>query len=187
MNQTSNATIVRLGTAVPKQEVTQAEALDLSREIICENDRQVRLMKMLLRKSGVNSRRTVIPWDSGEFWELGNGIEARGPATGDRVALYDRYAPVLAAESCRQALGLAEEQVNTMHREQLPEQDLLRDPDGVQSSSMALQTDPTTIDPRSVTHLVTVSCTGFAAPGFDWRWQMRWVCLQRSSECRLGS
>jgi len=34
----------------------------MSREIICENKRQDRLLSMLFRKSGVQRRRTVVPY-----------------------------------------------------------------------------------------------------------------------------
>ena len=60
--------IIRLATAVPKQTVTQHDALSMSSDIICRDERQRRLLRMLFRKSGVANRRTVIPWQTAYRW-----------------------------------------------------------------------------------------------------------------------
>lgn len=125
--------ILGLGTAVPPDRVSQQHALEMSAELICENARQERLLRMLFRKSGVEHRRTVLPWRIGYTWKqhegpLGLGC---GPTTADRMRMYDQYAAPLARRAAAAALKNAE------------------------------------LGPRDVTHLITVSCTGFGAPGVD--------------------
>ncbi|MEL6105175.1 MAG: type III polyketide synthase [Planctomycetota bacterium] len=161
--QGNHGSIIALGTAVPAQAVTQDQALEVSGDIICENDRQKRMLRMLYRKSGVSSRRTVIPWSASEFWTK---KEHRGPGTGMRIEMYERYAPLLASASSRAALGLPSP-THDVTTKQSPK-DPLMVPGGVESVSAGVAVKPARIDPKTVTHLVTVSCTGFAAPGFDW-------------------
>ncbi|MEO1523945.1 MAG: type III polyketide synthase [Planctomycetota bacterium] len=151
-----------IGTAVPAQAVQQDQALAVSSEIICETERQKRMLRMLYRKSGVTSRRTVIPWEVSEFWDE---TSTRGPGTAMRVEMYERYAPLLATESSRRALGLGAE---VEPPREGPSGDPLFEPGGIESSGFGPLETSRTFDPASVTHLVTVSCTGFAAPGFDW-------------------
>jgi predicted naringenin-chalcone synthase len=192
--------IIGLGTAVPRQAVTQAEALAMSSEISCENERQRRIMRMMFRKSGVNTRRTVIPWKTAYFWNDTAGSSGRGPGTGDRMMLYEQFAPGLAGKACRRALGMTSNEAEitksvataatagAVHTScetprQAPSSSRFADPrgqvvatgeadvqelDGIESDGFGPFRQPLGIDPGSITHLVTVSCTGFAAPGLDW-------------------
>lgn len=162
-----HGSIVALGTAVPAQAVTQEQALEVSSDIICEDDRQKRMLRMLYRKSGVTSRRTVIPWQSSGFW---SETELRGPGTGARVQMYERYAPLLATASSRAALGLSPQECPTSVSAEVSSRtdDPLLQPGGIESDHLSPTGHPASFDPKTVTHLVTVSCTGFAAPGFDW-------------------
>ncbi|MCO8124601.1 type III polyketide synthase [Stieleria sp. TO1_6] len=154
---------------MPGQEVTQDDALAMSSDIICQDERQKRLLRMLFRKSGVTSRRTVIPWKTAYFWNKDGGAAGRGPGTGDRMSLYERYAPPLATEACRQAMGMDASDLQLVPiRERLEGCDPLGSDGEVQSDGFGPISTPLKIDPASVTHLVTVSCTGFAAPGLDW-------------------
>lgn len=142
--------IIGLGTASPPESVTQADALAMSSDVICEDARQERMLRMLFRKAGVESRRTVIPWQSGYAWkamkqadpssvqEGGAPVKTtssvcHGPTTAERGHLYREFAPPLAIEAARNAL------------------------------------DNASLDPQKITHLVTVSCTGMEAPGVDLR------------------
>lgn len=120
----------------------------MSREIICENKRQDRLLSMLFRKSGVQRRRTVVPYRIAYQWKQESDVGGRGPSTGQRMSLYQQFAPSLAGEACRSAFGM-----DALMEEIESKQTVL--------SKRVLQ-------PRDVTHLVTVSCTGFSAPGLDW-------------------
>lgn len=146
----------------------------MSSEIICSDERQRRLLRVLFRKSGVTQRRTVIPWqtayqwnesadfsDSGSHQTVETMPVCKGPGTGERMLLYETHAPPLAIEACRGAL----------------QQPLLCN-DSIDSDVFRLSGEPagesagrhaSNLDASSITHLVTVSCTGFAAPGLDWK------------------
>lgn len=154
---------------MPGQVVTQEDALAMSGDIICKDERQKRLLRMLFRKSGVKTRRTVIPWKTAYFWNEDESTESRGPGTADRMALYERYAPQLAIEACRQAVGMDLADLKTTQlRDRLEGSDPLGTDGGVESDTTSSLRNASSIDPASITHLVTVSCTGFAAPGVDW-------------------
>lgn len=133
--------IVGLGTALPPDKVSQDDALEMSTDVICQDDRQQRFMRMLFRKSGVDTRHTVIPWQYGYKWKEESLAEAfaeadtletvEGPSTGDRMQLYAQHAGPLAQ----------------------------------QAAAMAI--DDANLNPSEITHVVTVSCTGFDSPGVD--------------------
>ncbi len=124
-----------IGTALPTERMSQDEVLAMSTEIICEDARQERRMRMLFRRAGVDSRHTAIPWQSGHEWKaLPDAINpGHGPRTGPRMRLYAELAVPLAVQAATRAL------------------------------------DDAGLQPRQITHLVTVSCTGFDAPGVDVR------------------
>jgi len=129
--------IIGLGTALPPESVSQEDAMAMSAEVICENDKQKRILQTLFRKAGVKSRRTAIPWRYGYDWKRSAestspcATAVDGPSTAERMALYQQYASPLAISSSAAA---------------------------IESSGLTAQ---------EITHLVTVSCTGFAAPGVD--------------------
>ena len=140
----------------------------MSSDLICQDDRQKRLMRVLFRNSGVSTRRTVIPWKTAYFWNKEGSPEGRGPGTGDRMLLYERYAPQLATEACRQAIGLEAAKLNAVELgERLEGYDPLGSDGGMESAGRASLRNGDPISPSTVTHLVTVSCTGFSAPGMD--------------------
>ena len=83
--------ILGLGTAVPPNCVSQEDALEMSTELICEDTRQQRLLRVLFRQSGVENRHTVIPWQTGytckrDEGQLGSG---RGPTRADTVGVIE--------------------------------------------------------------------------------------------------
>jgi predicted naringenin-chalcone synthase len=135
-----------LGTSLPEHTMTQDEALEMTSNIVSEDERQRRLLRMLFRKSAVQNRHTCVPHPIAYEWSAdeGNG-EAEsngsiatvkrlikwGPTTRERMQLYAEFAAPLA----KQAVGRAFEDAG--------------------------------VKPSDITHLVTVSCTGFDAPGID--------------------
>ncbi len=128
-----NCSILGLGTAVPPDIVPQDEALRLSLDVICESEREERLMRMLFNRSGVETRHAVVPSSLGYEWKQMHDPLApgNGPRTAERMQLYNKFAGPLAEQAARNALHDAQTNAD------------------------------------QITHLVTVSCTGFGAPGVD--------------------
>jgi predicted naringenin-chalcone synthase len=127
-----------MGSASPPNSISQEHAADAARQFGCTSSEQQRRLKALYRMTRVTKRHSVLldsDSRSGEarqsFFPPMQGDADRGPTTAERMARYERDAPVLGAQAARAALadaGLA---------------------------------------PGEITHVVTVSCTGFAAPNFD--------------------
>jgi predicted naringenin-chalcone synthase len=134
--------IAGLGTAVPANFVTQAEALTLARVICCRTAEQATWLPGIYEHSGVTKRhmtfgpRVVRDAQDGTrhsgspFLPTGEPDD-RGPTTAERLRHYAEHAGPLAVEASGQALSRS----------------------GVAAGQ--------------ITHLVTVSCTGFRAPGVD--------------------
>ena len=127
-----------LGTAVPPGILEQTEAAEWSAAFCAADARRARALGMLYRRSGVETRNTVVlKADQGTlrervpFYPPASGPEDRGPTTGQRMARYEAEAPPLAEAAARRALEDASTPVD------------------------------------AITHLVTVSCTGFFSPGLD--------------------
>jgi predicted naringenin-chalcone synthase len=127
-----------MGTAVPPRVLKQTDAADASGAFCAADRRQARMLGMLYRRSGVETRNTVVVQsDQGTiqervpFYPVASGPQDRGPTTGQRMEWYENEAPPLAEEAARRAL------------------------------------DDASTDVGEITHLVTVSCTGFFSPGLD--------------------
>jgi predicted naringenin-chalcone synthase len=131
-----------LGTAVPPNRVTQAEAMAIARAVCCTTDEQATWLPGLYGQSGIATRHFA--FDPAVFRDVLDGTSEsgspflptgapadRGPRVGRRMSHYAGHAGPLAARAARQAL---------------------------ERSGLA---------PGEITQLVTVSCTGFRAPGVD--------------------
>lgn len=132
-----NATILGLGTAVPEGSIAQADALALARGFSVDAQ-HVRLLDALYRRSAVSRRATVV-------LERANGDGARPQRF---------YAPARDADDR-----------GPTTRVRLERYELEAAPLALRSARAAL--DESGVAPRAVSHLVTVSCTGFSAPGVD--------------------
>lgn len=133
--------IVGLGTALPAGAVEQEDALAMSSDVICDGPRQERLLRTLFRKSGVRTRRTAIPWQLGYEWARTDGGESAS-----------------AVATCDVAHGPPTGHRMNLYAKHAP-------PLAQKSASAALANSP--VSAGEITHLVTVSCTGFSAPGVD--------------------
>ncbi len=128
-----------LGTAVPTHTVTQTEAAALARKVICQNEQQERLLTALYRKAGVNVRHTVLPYQTALRWlpVQSGDVEAAARTVTRGPTTGERM------------------QLFAEHAAPLAEQ-----------AAREALTDAK-VDARSITHLITVTCTGFYAPGLD--------------------
>ena len=130
--------ITGLGTAVPAGSVTQSFAYHATHQLCCESDEHRRVMELIYQGAGVNERGTVL------LEEL-NGLPDLSAAFFRPRSDEDDHGPGTHARMAKyeeHALALAMEscQAALAHADQ---------------------------DVTEITHLVTVSCSGFYAPGFD--------------------
>lgn len=131
--------ILGLGTAVPAHVMSQEESAALARRVICQTEQQARVLTALYLKAGVAKRHTVLPHTIALNWTRANEDENQELAQEASVGPTTAERMVYYAE----------------HSAPLAQQAACR---AIEQAG---------VEPRRVTHLVTVSCTGFAAPGVD--------------------
>lgn len=132
------AAIIGLGTASPAHSISQIDAAAMAASLCGTADAQTRTMAALYRRSSVRSRGSVL---------FTNGL----PNHGLRQSFFSRAAT---PEDRGPSTGARLDRYMT----DAPPLALL-------AAKQAL--DEAALAPREITHLVTVSCTGFAAPGID--------------------
>lgn len=131
-------TIAGIGTAVPRHSIGQSEAAELSRSFCVVEPRRERLLAALYRRTGVERRHSVL-------------LESADGESGTRQSFYppardaDDQGPTTHAR-----MAVYEAEAPTL---------------AVEAARRAI--DDAGIDPASFSHTVTVSCTGFHAPGLD--------------------
>jgi predicted naringenin-chalcone synthase len=134
-------TILGIGTAVPPTRVPQAVSAQIDAKLIGARDDQSALLAELHRQTQIETRHMVF-----------------GPAV-IRDILEDTDAsssPFRTREPGGYGPDTAERMAMYM-REALP----------LAQAAARQALDESGVAPQAITHLVTVSCTGFAAPGFD--------------------
>ena len=127
-------TLHGIGTAVPTQQLSQAEAVEVAHRINAESPEQVRLMSRIYQKTKVLTRGSVLLENDGVDGTTKERLSFYGsesPGTAERMQVFDAHAGGLALEAAAKALKDAD------------------------------------ISSGAITHLVTVSCTGFQSPGVD--------------------
>ena len=127
-------TLHGIGTAVPTQQLSQAEAVEVAHRINAESPEQVRLMSRIYQKTKVLTRGSVLLENDGVDGTSKERLSFYGsesPGTAQRMQVFDAHAGGLALEAAAKALKDAD------------------------------------ISSGAITHLVTVSCTGFQSPGVD--------------------
>lgn len=133
--------LLGIGTATPPLRIERSESIDAARALCAEDDDHGELLASLYRQSGVDARHVV--YGREEFRRIVHGEgDCDTPFVRDGV---DDPGPTTAVRMERfeaEATPLAE-----------------------RACRIALERSG--VPPRSITHLVTVSCTGFAAPGVD--------------------
>ncbi|MSR57999.1 MAG: type III polyketide synthase [Planctomycetaceae bacterium] len=127
-----------IGVVVPAWGIDQADAAEISLGLSCRSDEQRRLLPVLYRRAGVKHRHSVV-------LEANAGpIENRQSFFAPAGALDDR-GPTTAARMDRYE----------------------QEAGALAASAARLALTDAGIAADAVTHLVTVSCSGFCAPGFD--------------------
>lgn len=133
--------ILGLGTAVPENRYTQDEAVEVARVVSCDTDDQARLLQVIYRQTHIAYRHMI--YNRAEYDEVVESAQETGGRY--RSKNEDDFGPDTAdrmALYTKEALPMAK-----------------------RASEQALEESG--IAPATITHLVTVSCTGFQAPGVD--------------------
>ena len=127
-----------LGTATPPFSVAQADSVTAAQSFCCETDQQRQWLKLVYLRSGIERRFSVL-------------LENGDPGIAGRQSFYppqagpDDRGPTTAARMVR-------------YEQAAPEL-------AARAGRAALA--DAGWEAESISHLVTVSCTGFASPGFD--------------------
>lgn len=127
-----------MGTALPPHRISQADAAAQAQNMCGMGVEQQRLIPPLYRRAGVQSRHSVI-LDS---------------STSETPATQLFYPASLGPDDPGPTTGQRMEQY-----------ELSAGPLAIRAARAALQ--DAELSPATITHLVTVSCSGFSAPGFD--------------------
>ncbi len=130
--------IVGIGTAAPEFSVSQAEVAEVNQSFCHGDERKRKVIPALYRRAGVKKRHSVL-------------LESAEGEPFSRQTLYHR---------ARDASDLGP---TTRERMQAYEREAPRL--AVQSSRRAIE--DAAVPAGDFTHVVTVSCTGFLAPGID--------------------
>ncbi len=149
------SSILGIGTAVPANQMSQSEALAMFDEIVCETDRQRRLARVLFRKSGVQNRNTVVPFAEAYNWRRPSVNASSSP-------LSDFTDSATATASPATCVGKSAGPTTAERMKMYAE---FAGPLAEESARQAVT--ESRISPQQLTHLVTVTCTGFESPGID--------------------
>lgn len=129
--------ILGIGTATPEFAFTQQDRFEVAESFMYDTDQARRVLPTLIEKAGVEKRYSCL-------------LKSSAGSIAERQTLYRTVQSEDANPSTEKRM-----QVFSQEAIQLAEQ------------SVQQVMTKTTCDAREITHLVTVSCTGFSAPGFD--------------------
>jgi predicted naringenin-chalcone synthase len=134
--------IIGLGTALPPTRLTQTQAMHVAQRICCRDGDNADLLPALYRQTGIRTRHLA-------FAEAVVQDVLRGTRTSGSVFL-PREEPADAGPTTAQRM-----------------EHYIREagPLALRAAQQAL--GESGVSPRRLTHLVTVSCSGFSAPGVD--------------------
>jgi predicted naringenin-chalcone synthase len=134
--------LVGFGTALPATALTQAEALKVAERICCRREGQAEMLAALYRQSGIHMRHLAFPAEL--VFDILQETKHSGSVFLPRAEEHDR------GPTTGQRMQHYVEEAGPL---------------AIDAARQALR--EAAIDPQSLTHLVTVSCTGFQAPGVD--------------------
>jgi predicted naringenin-chalcone synthase len=134
--------ILGLGTAVPGTAINQHEALRVARVLCCRTDEQATWLPALYGHAGIESRHSVLGGDV--MRDVLDGTRCSG-------------SPFLPT-------GLPDDR-GPSTAERMRHYTRFAGPLALRASRQAVE--QAKLNPDTLTHLVTVSCTGFHAPGVD--------------------
>ena len=135
--------ILGMGTALPPTRLFNSEAEQVARAMCCSTPEHAELVAALYRQAGIESRSHLSR----------RGHVVRDMLEGTRVT----GSPFLPAGHGQSVVPSTSDRMKTYEDNALP----------LAERAAAAALADATLDPAAITHLVTVSCTGFVAPGVD--------------------
>ena len=156
--------ILGLGTAVPRHSIEQQSAMEAAKHFSTQTEDQRRLLPVLYRRTGVKRRHSVLLESNREA-----ALTEEEPGASENPSASEFTPVISSSDECltqsffRRAKNAEDGGPTTaerMQRYQRHAGEL-----AIQAARNAL--DAAETEPSQITHLVTVSCTGFAAPGMD--------------------
>ena len=153
-NHSMSLSITAIGTAVPEHIGDQQLALAVARDMCAENADHDKKLRVIYGRSGIQKRHSVL--HELTLADLaGNGTSNKSVvARNGNEVRHDFYVP---------ARGSGDRGPTTRSRMERYEAEVV--PLATRAAVSALEQSSLSAD--DFTHLVTVSCTGFNAPGFD--------------------
>lgn len=130
--------IIGIGTSVPTHCIAQSDAASLAQVFCGDGETHARTLAALYRRTGVRTRHSVV----------------LNASTNGEPASQSFYSPANSSQDRGPTTAL---------RMRHFEQDIA--PLAQRAVGAALEDG--SVDPSRISHLVTVSCSGFSAPGFD--------------------
>lgn len=135
--------ILGLGTAVPETIILQTEALEVTRALCCRTAEQETWLPTMYVRTGIDERRIVL------------GADVRDDVLHGTCHSSSPFLPTGAVDDCGPTTA-----------ERMEHYRAAAGPLALEAARRALADSE--VDAGELTHLVTVSCTGFHAPGVDW-------------------
>jgi len=132
-----DAHILGIGTAVPEFEIEQTDAAEQASQLCCATVQQQRMLKTLYRRAGVTKRHSVVLTSSTNGQPAGQSFYVQNDSIPDGPTTAERMEKY---ERYAAPLAIEASRRSLVHAQ---------------------------VDGTTVTHLVTVSCSGFSAPGVD--------------------
>ncbi len=148
-----------LGTATTDNSMSQEEAVHLAQRICCQTEEQRSLVRVLFRRSGVQRRSTAVPYTRAFDFLDGPAAESAASA---RAVEGEATEPALADIP---ATALAPLVRGPTTGERMEWYRAAAGPLALEAAGKALAAAG--VEPSSITHSITVTCTGFFAPGID--------------------
>ena len=147
--------ILATGTSVPPNSLPQDSALKMFHDLACSTSRQRRLADVLFDRAGVNNRFTIVPYQSFYQWCVDENTDPQMITRGSPLTVAPQPIPTIDSGT---HVGISTGQRMRLY-------DLYAADIAIESATQAIQTAE--CDPSEITHLVIVTCTGFASPGVD--------------------
>jgi predicted naringenin-chalcone synthase len=162
--------ILGLGTALPRHAIEQSAAMELVQEGATQTEEQRRLLPALYRRTGVQQRHSVVLEfrDEGAIPQRTAGFDSQPSHAQPSLATALSPSGLLARDHLTQSFyppATDERDRGPSTCERMERYAREAGPLAVQAANSAL--DNANVFAAEITHLVTVSCTGFQAPGVD--------------------